>query len=649
MEGNISVSKIYAYIIIGSDNNLKTYTDYASSTAYYHNLLKCGIPPENIYCLCNQEYFNDFYDNGWVSFQTKDKKKIEFPSIQEKFRNLNFSNLPKVNDPNSIVYIMLFNSGSNISSFNQEKISYLQILYSIFTSIKASQIIFVDSSNNSGLLIDTYKKLQESLSKIPSFPENIQNQMTSLFFFFKSLKNLKEYQTIINHFQYTNIAYLDKNLLYILLKITNYFLASKNPSYTHFLENIQNIQLGSDYNNFSEFKADALFVSKTKIEFPKEFALIKEMILKFSLDGALQIFNSVFQQEYFSLFSSFIKNIDSDEVTDHLHIDSNISRIKYQNFLIPITIFTSVDSKSNQTFYPSVPIMINSSRKSLPLSSSFRSTMLDLLFVNPTKNIIYETIQSYFKAIKDENGDTPQYFSSASNPFTILKANPKQRTRRTRNQDPISSTSIKVSDNIPKANTLQNSHNSSNKQSSNDLSDSSLEFESSSSSIDHQNVEPTPIIEVPEELFEISNKDLVYYPYQAQQNRHKVPKSEYNTGQFFKCLVVNLNHLLQKNMLIPLKLYPENDLPKDYDKNYLSTWIDFYYFTKNYIKTVLIPQFSYYMDSFGYLFQSNYHNLKILLKLLFDTIISLQSSSEFQEFIIKCDKSFDVDEFIEKL
>ena len=69
--------------------------------------------------------------------------------------------------------------------------------------------------------------------------------------------------------------------------------------------------------------------------------------------------------------------------------------------------------------------------------------------------------------------------------------------------------------------------------------------------------------------------------------------------------------------------------------------------TSCYIRYVVIHQFDYYIDSFGYLFQVNWPKLKTLLKLFVDTLIKLQHNSNYSELIRSYDKPFDIDNFIE--
>ena len=647
-ESNMHPSHVYAYIIIGSDSVLDAYADYSSAAAYYHSLIQRHVISDNIFCLCRSKYFDGFRDNGWVTFQTDRKETKQYRSIKEKFQVLNFENFPKVHDPDGVAYVILFNYGLKYGIEKSDQFTYWQFFLTISTSLKVSQLIFVDSSCYSGLIIDTYNKLVNAISKLKSFPKEIRDQLTVLFFSLMTLDNdlIAEIRQVIGHLKYTDLAFLNKQHLSVLVRIADKFLPTQFKSYTYFLENIENIPLGQAYSTFSEFKADALFVSKTRIEYRSEFFLIKHMISIFTLDDTLEIFNHILQPEYFSIFCSFIQCLPYTNNNIAIHISFNLSKIKFQNFLTPITVFTA-SSNDKSTFYPSVPITINGSSYKLPLSSPFRSTILNILFANPLNNIDDTTVQPYFNSIHDENGDTPQFFTSCSKPFSILNIQETNKRRRNHssdifnfdaNQNPIHLSQQKQDD-------------PSDKNISDD-SDYLYSSDSSSSEMDINYVgKVEKVIPVPEELIKIEPDDKIFYPYETDKNKLEIPISDYRAGQFFKQFYFKLNELLANNHLVPLRLYREEDIPKDFKGGTLKNWGAFIFSTSKYIDYVMIHQFDYYVFSFGYLIQINWMNLKSLLNTLVETLDYLRATSEYTEYYAKYKNNFvpfNIDKFMEK-
>ena len=562
-------SQVHAIIIIGSQSISQAYDDYSAATAYYHSLLQRGIPSHNIICLCNKRYFSNYQDKEKVKFQLANQQQREYPSIRDKFHYLDFQYFPKINDPEGIAYIILFNQSSKNAFGQKPNISYCQIFDSLFTSLNVSQIICIDSFCNSDSIINSYNKIQKSISKINVFPNEIKDELTSILFSFQSMQKdiIQKFQLIVGHLQNTEIAYLDKSLFSILLKIGKIYLSSQYPSFTHFTKHLKEVYFAQSYESFPEFEADALFVSKTKIEYRPEFLFINQIVSILSLNNALKLFNIALQPEYSSYFVSFIKCIQPDQTPANINLKP--CEIQFQHFLTPITIFTSAESDNG--------ILHNNL-----FNSSFRSTILDMLFLNPIPDINQETIQSYFEKVHDESGSSAQFFTSCSKPFSILNTEGDEQI----------------------------------------ISDSS-----SDSSSEIKIVQP-----IPEELFKFDPNDKIFYPYETDENRLEIPLEDYRAGQFFKQFYYKLNDMLTKNQLEPLRLYRESEMPEDFTLGVLQTWNDFNSKTSCYIQYVLVHQFDYYCYSFAYLFQNNWSKMRTFLPVFIDTLNELRATSEFTEY-----------------
>ena len=597
----VDPSHIHAIIIIASQSVFDTFADYSTAAAYYHYLLKLQIPSDNIICLCPYKYFKNFQDDENVKFQITSQQQKEYPSIRKNFQKLDFQNFPIIDDPEGIAYVILLNHGSKKGFGQHPNCTYSQIFVSFFTSLKVSQIICVDSSCYSGLIIDSYIKIQQAISKIKIFPNEAQDDLTAIFFYFQSIQHdfIKNFQPVVGHLQQCNIAYLNKPLLKILLKIGEIFLSSKYPSYTHFLKNLENVQFGVKYDSFTEFQADAFFVSKTNIEFPLEFLFIHQIVSILSFDNALNLFNIVLQPEFSSDFTAFIKCIQPDLISSPI----NLKQIHFNQFSKPVTIFASATSSNVSKFYHGTLVTINGKLSKCPLSSPFRSTILDMLFINPILDINQKTIRPYFNKIHEENGDTPQFFTSCAKPekpFSVLNIKTKVKPEKESEQSQFDNNLYETSD-------------------------SSLEIDS-----DSQEIKIVPLI--PEELVKIDPNDKVFYPYETDENRIEIPLEDYRAGQFFKEFYFKLNEMLTKNQLQPLQLYRESEMPKDFTLGVLQTWNDFNSKTTCYIQYVLVHQFDYYCYSFAYLFQNNWGKMKIFLQVLIDTINEIRATSKYTEY-----------------
>ena len=380
-------TKVHVFIIIGSSNINDAYVDYATATAYYHYLTNLQIPSNNIHCFCKSNFFDGFQDPQHVLFHKDNQNIRKYPSIKDKFSVFDLKNLPKIQDDQGLAYVFLFDNSSQ-SGFYESQVSYWEILFSFFTSTQVSQFVFVDSSPNSGLLIETYKNLQNIIELIQQFPNNIPNSLITLFFLLLSYesKALINLQKILKHLQLSDILCLDRELLDIVYKIGNLFLSTTYPSYTHFIENIQNISYTNQFSNFSEFKTNSLFVSKLRLEFREEFLLITTVTSKFSLDEALNIFRIILNSSYFDSFSSLIALITKYKESQEFQIKVENS-LKLSNYLTPVKIFTSSDSHSKSSFYPKTLINFNGSEKETTLGSAFRSFIL--------KNLIKKSILKF--------------------------------------------------------------------------------------------------------------------------------------------------------------------------------------------------------------------------------------------------------------
>ena len=591
----IPTSKVHAFIIIGSSNISDSYSDYASAAAYYHELIeKYEIPSENIHCYCHPNYFDKFEDPQIVYFQTKDDIIKKYSSIKDKFNILDFNNpeLPKIQDPDGLVYVFIFNYESKFVS-NESNNSYWEILYSFFTSIKVYQFVFVDSSCYSGLVIDTYKELKKVTDLIQEFPNEIHDSLTTLFFWLLSFeyKDLQNIMRIINHLQLTDLAYLNKDLLEIVCRIGKLFLSTKYPSYTHFYDNIQNISCLNQFSNFnSELKTNALFVSKTRIEFREEFSFIISIVSQFSLEVALNIFTFAFNPNYFKSFYSFITLITNYKKSTNFKCNNN--SLKLDNYLTSINILTSSDSHSQPLFYPEKTIIFNGYEKQTVLSSPFISTMLELL-INIISDINWNNVFNKLQSISYQNACNHQFFASSSQQYCVI-------------------------------NTSEDS-----------------------SSEDDYNLYPglhVVKVEIPIQNVRINQEDLIYYPYDTNL---QVRQEEYAAGQLFKEFVFKLNQSLEENGLKQLILYPPEKNPH-YFPEYRVAWIGFFVSTSCYIRYAVIHQFDYYVDSFGYLFEVNDEKLKTLTKIFVDTLIKLQQNPKYEGLLYKYDKPFDFDQYAKK-